>query len=72
MLDERPLVDQLLDALAGRHAGVVLALVADLQVVFELADIQQLAAALVLAPHPQALAARGRVGRRRARPAGDQ
>jgi hypothetical protein len=57
VLREGALVDELLHALAGREPRVVLALVADLEVVLELADVQQLAAAIVLAPHPEAVAA---------------
>src|SRR5207237_428836 len=58
-------ISQLLNSLARRHASVVLALVTHPQVVFELANIQQLAAALVLATHPQPVAAlvRGRWSR---------
>src|SRR5262249_42515593 len=44
-LEERAFVDQLRDAFARTQTRVVLAFVADLQIVFELAHVEQLAAA---------------------------
>ena len=61
MLDERTVVDQLLEALAGRKSRMVFTLVTHLQVVFELANVEQLAAALVFAAHPQIAAWRRRL-----------
>jgi hypothetical protein len=46
-------VDQLGDAFARPKTRVVLALVAHLEIVLELADVQQLSTPLVFAPHPQ-------------------
>jgi hypothetical protein len=67
VLNKRVLVHQLLDALTGRESSVVLTLVTHLQVVLELTDVEQLATALVLAPHPQVAALRRRLPARRPR-----
>src|SRR5438132_10200633 len=55
LLAKRARIHKLLDPFTRPETRVVLALVADLQVVLELTRVQQLTAALVFTAHPQAI-----------------